>query len=221
MQSLAVPIASATHFWTPWGSIPISAMQSITVVAISPMHPQPSPISQTPSGVRRDSGLGTLLKIASSPLLYTWQFSAWTATATRRTRQMTFMLTIDEDSREGGVQEVQRQGDRLQEEDARRVRAPRQGRRRGHRQEELGERAPRPRRPGLQHAQHDELPRGGALGPARRQGGGEAVLPGHGGRQPPLQAQEAGRRAGRLRRHDVLARLVQQAHLGGRRMTRV
>merc|ERR1719237_550236 len=54
-QSLAVPIASSTHFWTPLGSIPISAM-----------HPQPSPSSQTPSfGSLADLATGILLKMLS------------------------------------------------------------------------------------------------------------------------------------------------------------
>merc|ERR1719370_1179442 len=69
-QSLAVPIASSTHFWTPLGSNPISAMQSITVVAISAMHPQPSPSSHTPSfGSLADFTTGILLKILSMPSL--------------------------------------------------------------------------------------------------------------------------------------------------------
>merc|ERR1719237_918084 len=69
-QSLAVPIASSTHFWTPLGSNPISAMQSITVVAISAMHPQPSPSSQTPSfGSLADLATGILLKMLSMPFL--------------------------------------------------------------------------------------------------------------------------------------------------------
>merc|ERR1719324_351214 len=83
-------------------------------------------------------------------------------------------------------------GDRLQEGHACRERETCQGCHRRHREEELGVRPPRSRWPGVQHAQHDELPRGRTLSQAWRQGRREAVLPGHGERQPPLQAQEAG-----------------------------
>merc|ERR1712129_347623 len=52
-----------------------------------------------------------------------------------------------------------------------------------------------------------------AASQAGREGGRQAVLPGHGGGQPPLQAQEAGRRDGGVQHDDLLHGEIQLADL--------